>query len=100
MSCSFTIDNSESDRLLWLIDGDYLDMPLSTTTRFVTPSAVSVVIWTLPRWRVGKPSFRRSAVRSRGGSSPAVAYNKYELLEAIMSRTTVHRIRIQAFKVC
>lgn len=42
----------------------------SSTTRFVTPNAVSVVICTPPRCRDGNPSWRNSAVRSRGGSSP------------------------------
>ena len=43
---------------------------LSWTTNLVTPRAVSVVIWTGPRWRVGKPWTLSSEVLSRGGSSP------------------------------
>ena len=46
------------------------NLRLSSTTRLVTPSAVSVVICTGPKCRVGKPCLRSSAVRSRGGSSP------------------------------
>jgi len=43
---------------------------LSWVTSLVTPRAVSVVIWTGPRWRLGKPRTRSSEVLSRGGSSP------------------------------
>lgn len=46
------------------------NVPPSSTTRFVTARAVSVVICTGPRRREGKPSLRSSEVRSRGGSSP------------------------------
>ena len=48
----------------------------SSTTRFVTPTAVSVYIWTLPRCRPGNPMLRRDDVRSRGGSSPRMPPNK------------------------
>ena len=43
---------------------------LSWTTFFDTPSAVSVVIWIDPKFRVGNPRDLSSEVLSRGGSSP------------------------------
>lgn len=46
------------------------DILPSMTTRFVTASAVSVVIWTGPKCRDGNPSRLRIRVRSKGGSSP------------------------------
>jgi hypothetical protein len=46
---------------------------------FVTLSAVSVVIYTGPRRRVGKQSARSSAVRSREGLSP-ILYPKEEII--------------------
>lgn len=49
---------------------DEMFLLLSCTTSLVTPRAVSVVIWTGPRCRVGNPKTRSSDVRSRGGSSP------------------------------